>query len=111
MWRAQAPKVEAGIHLLYWDSGMDSMLVNARNMEVQNHWGPVDASAQLPPERISQFFGQRASYYVPSTTKVRAPHQICRMGYELGMSHSSLYLMKQVSRDMYVVYECMHKSG
>lgn len=74
----QAPSVEGGIHLLYWDSEMEGMLVNSRNMEVQNHWGPVDASAQLPADRITQFFGQRASYYVPSGRKVDPAMPLCR---------------------------------
>lgn len=77
-WGVQAPSVESGIHLLYWDSEMEGMLVNSRNMEVQNHWGPVDASAQLPADRIKQFFGQRASYYVPSGSKVGPAMHACR---------------------------------
>lgn len=39
--------------------------MNMRGMELQNHWGPVNANATLPPERIAQLFGTVASYYAP----------------------------------------------
>ncbi|CAL8464282.1 g3817 [Coccomyxa elongata] len=63
---AQAPKLPAGANLHYWDSvDEENALVNMRGMELQNHWGPVNANATLPLERISQLFGTVASYYAP----------------------------------------------
>jgi hypothetical protein len=70
--------VDHGVHLLYWDSEMESMLVNNRNMEVQNHWGPVDAGAQLPAERIAEFFGRKASYYAPPNKQVGSQFTLLR---------------------------------
>ncbi len=62
----QAPKLPAGANLHYWDSvDEENALVNMRGMELQNHWGPVNANATLPPERIAQLFGTVASYYAP----------------------------------------------
>ena len=52
-----------GAHLAYWDSDKARLLVNARGMELSNHWGPVDAHTELPAERLAEFFGMRASYY------------------------------------------------
>lgn len=67
--RMQAPVIPAGSHLDYWDS-KDEALVNARGMEVYNHWGPVNESVTLPPERMSELFGTMASYYVPPNKQV-----------------------------------------
>ncbi len=65
----QAPVIPAGSHLDYWDS-KDEALVSARNMEVYNHWGPVDTDARLPPERMSELFGTLATYYQPRPKQV-----------------------------------------
>ena len=65
----QAPVIPAGSHLDYWDS-KDEALVSARNMEVYNHWGPVDTDARLPPERMSELFGTLATYYQPPPAQV-----------------------------------------
>ena len=48
----QAPAVPQGPHLAYWDSGKARTLVNARGMELGNHWGPVDALTELPDEQL-----------------------------------------------------------
>ena len=52
------------------------MLVNARGVELSNHWGPVDAHTELPAERLAEFFGLRASYYkappAPAAAGVKA---------------------------------------
>jgi hypothetical protein len=67
----QAPVIQAGEHLHYWDSVDEAnALVNMRGMELQNHWGPVNANATLPPERISQLFGTVATYYTPPKAQV-----------------------------------------
>ena len=41
-----------GPHLAYWDTGKARTLVNARGMELGNHWGPVDALTELPDEQL-----------------------------------------------------------
>ncbi|EIE18629.1 hypothetical protein COCSUDRAFT_45128 [Coccomyxa subellipsoidea C-169] len=62
----KAPVMPAGQHLHYWDSADEAnALVNMRGMELQNHWGPVNANATLPPERLSALFGTVATYYTP----------------------------------------------
>ena len=71
MLSAQAPVVPGGMHLTYWDSEAAQALVNARGMEYYNHWGAVDESVTLPPERIAELFGTRAVYYTP--TQARCP--------------------------------------
>ena len=44
--RAQAPLVGAGLQLDYWEAG--GRVGAARSgMEIQNHWGHVDAHVQL----------------------------------------------------------------
>lgn len=44
--RAQAPLVAAGLQLDYWEAG--GRVGAARSgMEIQNHWGHVDAHVQL----------------------------------------------------------------
>ncbi len=43
----QAPKIPAGVYLDYWDSKRSRMLVNARGMELSNHWGAHDQVRQL----------------------------------------------------------------
>ena len=48
------------------------MLVNARGVELSNHWGPVDAHTELPAERLAEFFGLRASYYEAPTAPAAA---------------------------------------
>ncbi|KAK9807595.1 hypothetical protein WJX72_003694 [[Myrmecia] bisecta] len=68
----QAPEVPAGNHLSYWDSESARALVNARGMELQNHWGPVDAHKELPETQLAQFFGVRASYYTPAAAQQNA---------------------------------------
>ncbi|KAK9789555.1 hypothetical protein WJX73_002923 [Symbiochloris irregularis] len=69
---AQAPAVPSGSHLAYWDSDKARALVNARGMELSNHWGPVDAHKELSDETIASFFSQRASYYVPPSREQAA---------------------------------------
>lgn len=66
----QAPEVPGGSHLTYWDSDKARALVNARGMELSNHWGPVDAHKELSDDVLAQFFGTRASYYVAPTNEV-----------------------------------------
>ena len=61
----QAPAVPTGAHLAYWDSGKTRTLVNARGMELGNHWGPVDAHTELPEERLAELFGLHSTYYEP----------------------------------------------
>lgn len=71
--------IPAGAHLHYWDSTDEAnALVNARGMELQNHWGPVDAHVTLPPERLSALFGTVATYYSPP--KPQVPSQSGRSG-------------------------------
>ncbi len=54
---ARAPRLPAGAYARVWDSGAaPSLLVNASGLEVQNHWGPVDAHAELPAERLEEMF-------------------------------------------------------
>ncbi len=67
----QAPVIPAGQHLHYWDSADEAnALVSMRGMELQNHWGPVNANATLPPERLSALFGTVATYYSPPKPQV-----------------------------------------
>lgn len=60
----------SGQHLAYWDSDKARALVNARGLELSNHWGPVDAHKELSEEVLAQFFGTRASYYQPPSAEV-----------------------------------------
>jgi hypothetical protein len=54
---ARAPRLPAGAYARVWDSGTaPPLLVNASGLEVQNHWGPVDAHAELPAKRLEEMF-------------------------------------------------------
>ncbi len=54
----------SGSHLAFWDKGAPMYVNSARGgMEVQNHWGSVDAHAELPAERIAELFGTGAAYF------------------------------------------------
>ncbi|KAK9837243.1 hypothetical protein WJX81_001335 [Elliptochloris bilobata] len=59
-----APVVPDGSHLHFWDSDA-AALVNQRGMEINNHWGAVDAHVTLGAQRLAEIYGQRASFYTP----------------------------------------------
>ena len=67
---AQAPVIPGGSHLAYWDSDKAGAMVDTRALEISNHWGPVDAQAELPAERLSELFGTVATYVTPSAQQV-----------------------------------------
>ncbi len=52
-------------------------MVDSRALEISNHWGPVDAQAELPAERMAELFGTVASYITPSAPKVRSSPKSC----------------------------------
>ncbi|KAK9825982.1 hypothetical protein WJX74_003112 [Apatococcus lobatus] len=66
----QAPVIPGGSHLAYWDSDKAGAMVDSRALEISNHWGPVDAQAELPAERLSELFGTVASYVTPLIRQV-----------------------------------------
>lgn len=70
----QAPVIPGGSHLAYWDSDKAGAMVDSRALEISNHWGPVDAQAELPAERLSELFGTVASYVTPSVRQVMFQH-------------------------------------
>ena len=52
--------------------------------QVYNHWGPVDADAARPAERLAELLGARASYYRPPV-----PGQVpTSMPKDLHMEHN-----------------------
>lgn len=61
-----APRLEAGSALHTWLDSSGPVLVEQRGLDVGNHWGRVDNTVELPPERLQELFGYTASYYTPS---------------------------------------------
>jgi hypothetical protein len=53
---ARAPVLPSGPYARVWDSGSAPMYVSGHALDVDNHWGPVDVTQELPEGRVDEMF-------------------------------------------------------
>ncbi len=54
---AQAPVLPPSAELDWWSAPSANVLVDHRGLEISNHWGPVDRTAERPAHMLQQLLG------------------------------------------------------